>query len=94
VQDAYNDQEVQLYLNFKDGGEERFVFNEENNHLQNTPRELSWDDDDYRGFSLFGLVESMLSVVASGLSTVMNSIVGTEKKNSRSRTRSFNQGVS
>jgi len=90
VQDAYNDQEVQLYLNFKDGGEERFVFNEANNHLQNTPRELSWDDDDYRGFSLFGLVESMLSVVASGLSTVMNSIVGTEKKDSRSRTRRIN----
>nr|XP_012229445.1 PREDICTED: LOW QUALITY PROTEIN: carboxypeptidase B-like [Linepithema humile] len=53
-------------------------------------RESSSDDDYDRGFSLFGLVESVLSVVASGLNTVMSSIVGTEKKNSRSSARRIN----
>lgn len=94
MQNAHNNQEIQPCLNSKNKEEEKFVFAEANNQFQNTPRELSWydddDDDDYRGFSLFGLVESMLSVVASGLSTVVSSIVGTEKKNSRSRTRRIN----
>lgn len=88
MQAAHNYQEVRSCWNSKDREEERFI--EANNQLQNIPRELSWDDDDYRGFSLFGLVESMLSVVASGLSTVVSSIVGTEKKDSRSRTRRIN----
>lgn len=90
LQDVRNNQEMHPYLNSKDGEEERLLFAEASNHLQNTPREFSWDDDDYRGFSLFGLVESMLSVVASGLSTVVSSIVGTEKKDSRSGTRRIN----
>ncbi|XP_039310981.1 carboxypeptidase B isoform X2 [Solenopsis invicta] len=84
---------MQPCLNFKGREEDRLVFAKASNH-QNTPRDLLWDedddDDDYRGFSLFGLVESVLSVVASGLSTVVNSIVGTEKKDSRSRTRRIN----
>ncbi|XP_024867115.1 uncharacterized protein LOC112451619 [Temnothorax curvispinosus] len=96
LQNAHNDREMHLCLNSKGREEERIVFAEANNQLQNTPRELSGSDDDdddaddYRGFSLFGLVESMLSVVASGLSTVVNSIVGTEKKDSRSRTSRIN----
>lgn len=90
LQNIYNGQGMQACLNSKDREEERLVFAEANKQLGNTPRELSWDDDDdYRGFSLFGLVESMLSVVASGFSTVVNSIVGTEK-DSRSRTRRIN----
>lgn len=89
LQIAHNVQEMQPCLNSEDREKEKLVFAEANN--RNTPKELSWDDDDYRGFSLFGLVESMLSVVASGLSTVVSSIVGsTEKKDSRSRTRRIN----
>jgi len=91
LQDVRNNQKLHLCLNSKNGEKERLLFAEaNNNHLQNTPKEFSWDDDDYRGFSLFGLVESMLSVVASGLSTVVSSIVGTEKKNSRSGIRRIN----
>ncbi|KAG5343280.1 CBPB Carboxypeptidase, partial [Acromyrmex heyeri] len=91
LQDVRNNQKMHPCLNSKDGEKERLLFAEaNNNHLQNTPKEFSWDDDDYRGFSLFGLVESMLSVVASGLSTVVSSIVGTEKKDSRSGTRRIN----
>lgn len=89
MQAAHKDQEMQSCWNSKEMEEEKLT--EANNQLQNTPRELSWDDDDdYRGFSLFGLVESMLSVVASGFSTVVSSIVGSEKKDSRSRTRRIN----
>lgn len=88
----HNGQEMQSCSNSKDREEKRLVFTEANKQFRNTPRELSSDDDDddYRGFSLFGLVESMLSVVASGLSTVVNSIVGSDKKDSRSRTRRIN----
>jgi len=63
---------------------------EATNYFQETLRESSQDDDYDRGFSLFGLVESMLSVVANGLSTVVSSIVGTEKKNLRSNVNKIN----
>lgn len=59
-------------------------------YFQQTLRESSQDDDYDRGFSLFGLVETMLSVVANGLSTVVSSIVGTEKKNLRSNVNKIN----
>lgn len=86
----HSNQETQLPLSPKGTKEERIYLVGENNHLQEISRESYWDDDYDRGFSLIGLVESMISVVASGIRTVMNSIVGTEKKNSRSRVRKIN----
>lgn len=70
--------------------EGRAVLDKTNNHLQKTSRDLYWNDDSDRGFSLLGLVESMFSVVANGFSTVMSSLVGTDKKNSKPRIRRIN----
>lgn len=74
-------------MDSKDKKEERV---EATNYLQETLRESGRNDDYDRGFSLFGLVESMLSVVTNGLSTVVSSIVGTEKKNLRSNVSRIN----
>lgn len=88
MQDANNnDQKPQSILDSKDRKEKRV---EATNYLQETLKESSRDDDYDRGFSLFGLVESMLFVVANGLSTVVSSIVGTEKKNLRSNVSRIN----
>ncbi|XP_072767295.1 carboxypeptidase B [Anoplolepis gracilipes] len=87
LQNTNNDQGVQPILNSKDRKERRV---EAINYLQETLRESSKDDEYDRGFSLFGLVESMLSVVANGFSTVVSSIVGTEKKNLRSNVSRIN----
>lgn len=82
-----NDQEAQPIWDSKNRKREKI---EAINYFQETLRESSQDDDYDRGFSLLGLVESMLSVVANGLSTVVNSIVGTEKKNLRSNVNRIN----
>ncbi|KAM0736624.1 Carboxypeptidase B [Formica fusca] len=87
LQDANNDQKPQSILDSKDRKEKRV---EATNYLQETLKESTRDDDYDRGFSLFGLVESMLFVVANGLSTVVSSIVGTEKKNLRSNVSRIN----
>lgn len=84
LQDVHSDQKAQACLNHNDRKEKRVKLIEE------TTRDSPSDDDYDRGFSLFGLVESVLSVVASGLNTVMSSIVGTEKKNPRSRATRVN----
>lgn len=82
-------EKAQACLNRKDRKGERVKLVEVN-CSQETTRESPSDDDYDRSFSLFGLVESILSVVANGLSTVMSSIVGTEKKNLRSSARRVN----
>lgn len=87
MQDANNDRKPQPLLDSKDRKKERV---EITNYHQETRRESSWDDEYDRGFSLFSLVESMLFVVANGLSTVVSSIVGTEKKNLRSNVSKIN----
>lgn len=86
MQDANNDEEAQSILDSKDKKEGIEV----TNYLQETLRESFRNDDYDRGFSLFDLVESMLSVVANGFSTVVSSIVGTEKKNLRSNVNKIN----
>ncbi|XP_025269058.1 carboxypeptidase B [Camponotus floridanus] len=85
-QNINNNQEVRPIWDSKNRKEEKI----EANYFQQTLRESSQDDDYDRGFSLFGLVETMLSVVANGLSTVVSSIVGTEKKNLRSNVNKIN----
>lgn len=90
LQDVHNNRETQLRSSSQDRKEEETKFIEADNCLQEIHRESSRDDDYNRGFSLFGLVESMFSVVTNGLNTVVSSIVGTEKKNSISRVRRIN----
>ncbi|KAL6429911.1 hypothetical protein ACFW04_007638 [Cataglyphis niger] len=88
LQDANNNQKPQPLLDSKGRKKERV---EITNYHQETSRESFWDQYEYdRGFSLFSLVESMLFVVANGLSTVVSSIVGTEKKNLRSNVSKIN----
>ncbi|XP_014483176.1 PREDICTED: carboxypeptidase B-like [Dinoponera quadriceps] len=89
LQAVHSNQDTQLSLSPNDTKGEIIDLIGASN--QEVPRESPYWDDDYdRGFSLIGLFESMISVVASGISTVMNSIVGTEKKNSRSRVSRIN----
>ncbi|XP_020278332.1 carboxypeptidase B-like [Pseudomyrmex gracilis] len=88
LQDIHNDQRT--CLNSKDEKTERIELVDVNNSLQEASREVHWDYDNNRGFSMFGLVESLLSVIASGLGTVVNNILGSEKKNSRAQTNRIN----
>lgn len=88
LQDTHNDRKT--CINSEDKKTERIELVDVNNSLQETSRELPWDYDNNKGFSMFGLVESLLSVIASGLGTVVNSILGSEKKNSRTQTNRIN----
>lgn len=83
-------QEMRQPLFSKGTREDKEYLVEENHYSREISRESFWEDEYDRGFSLIGLVESMFSVVASGINTMMNSIVGTEKKNSRSSVRRIN----
>jgi len=90
LQDFYDNQEKQSYPKFEDKEEEKAESVKADNYHQEIPRESLWEDNDNRGFSLFSLVESMLSVVASGFSTVVSRIAGVEKKNLQSHVRRVN----
>jgi len=90
LQDFYDNQEQQSYPKFEDKEEEKAESVKVVNYDQRISRESLWDDNDNRGFSLFGLVESMLSIVASGFSKVVSRIAGVEKKNLQSHVRRVN----
>jgi len=90
LQDFYDNQEQQSYPKFEDKEKEKAESVKVDNYDQRISRESLWDDNDNRGFSLFGLVESMLSIVASGFSKVVSRIAGVEKKNLQSHVRRVN----